>query len=205
MEDQTNAAENFQFLEPRRYDVGHGGCHVGGVKRQEDPMRRLISLLSVVVLVAISMALNLSAQEASPPAPMGPPDSFEIAPGVVADNMVFAEGMDAPVSYRLTFQDGVVYEIGATPSLEIGYMESGSLVMTVDAPVTVKHVDDSQGEGETYSAGTEFTINAGEFMVLQPGVGGEIRNESGEPAMLSVAGLTPAGGSIATPAASPQG
>lgn len=169
-------------------------------------MRKLASLLSVVMLMVVSMATSLSAQESgTPEAPMGPPDSFEIAPGVVADRIVFAEGMEEPVSYHLTFQDGVVYEIGATPSLEIGYMESGSLVMVVDAPVTVKHVDDTEGAGETHSAGTEFTISAGEFMVLQPGVGGEIRNESGAPAILSVAGLTPAGGSIATPEASPEG
>jgi hypothetical protein len=189
-----------------RYDVGHGSCHVGGLKRQEYPMRRLISLLSVVVLIAISMAWNLSAQEASPPAaPLDPPDSFEIAPGVVADNMVFVEGAEAPVSYRLTFEPGVVYDVVPGPTLDLGYMESGSLVMTLDAPVTVKQINDAQGEGEMYSAGTGFTLETGDFLVLQPGVGGEIRNDSDEPASLLVSALTPGGTGMATPEASPAG
>ncbi len=169
-------------------------------------MRRLASLLFVVVLMVMSMAVGLSAQEASPPAqPLTPPESLEIAPGVTVDNMVFKEGAQVPVAYRLTFEPGVVYPVVPGPNLEVGYMESGSLVMTLDAPVTVKQVSDAQGEGETYSAGTEFTLETGYFLVLQPGVGGEIRNDSDEPALLSVVGLTPEGGTIATPAASPQG
>jgi hypothetical protein len=169
-------------------------------------MRKLASLLSVVVLVVVSMGMSISAQEASPPAaPMGPPDSFEIAPGVVADNMVFVEGAEAPVAYRLTFEPGVVYPVEPGPNLELGYMESGNLVMTLDAPVTVRQANDPQGEGEMYDAGSEFTLEAGDFLVLQPGVGGEIRNDSNEPASLSVAGLTLGGSGIATPQASPAG
>lgn len=169
-------------------------------------MRRFTSLLFVLALIVVSMAASISAQEATPPAEqMGPPDSFEIAPGVVADNMVFAEGSEAPVKYRLTFEAGVVYEVMPGPNLELGYMESGSLAMTLDAPVTVRQANDPQGEGEMYSAGTEFTLEAGDFMVLLPGVGGEIRNDSDEPASLSVAGLTPAGTDTAMPDASPEG
>ena len=175
-------------------------------------MRRFISLLSVVSLFIASMVVSISAQDATPPAgEVGPPDSFEIAPGVVADNFLFAAGAEAPAVYRLTFAAGVEYEVVPSPNLELGYMESGSLVMTLDVSVTVKQVNDIEGQGETFSPGTEFTLEAGHYMVLQPGASGEIRNDSDEPAVLSVAGLTPAasgdhmGDPNATPDASPTG
>lgn len=169
-------------------------------------MRKFVSILSIIVLAMVSLGTSLSAQDASTPeAPMGPPESFEIAPGVTADHMVFPEGSQEPSSYRLTFDAGITYEIAASPNLEVGYMESGSLVMTVDQSVTVKQVDDLEGEGDTYSAGTEFTIEAGQFMVMQPGATGEIRNDTDAPAVISIAGLVPAAPGMATPAASPQG
>ena len=169
-------------------------------------MRRFISLLSIVSLLMASMVVSMSAQDATPPAEeMGLPESFEIAPGVVADNFLFAEGAEAPSVYRLTFEDGVVYPVIPGPSLEVGYMESGSLVMTLDVPVTVMQVGNLDGPGETFDPGTAFTLEEGNYLVLQPGASGEIRNESGGPAMLSVAGLIPTSGIQATPEASPTG
>lgn len=169
-------------------------------------MRRFASLLSVIALIVLSMGANLSAQDASTPeAPMGPPESFEIAPGVTADHMVFPPNSQEPSSYRLTFDAGVTYEANASPNLEVGYVESGSLVMTLNQSVTVKQVDDLEGEGEMYSAGTEFTIEAGQFMVMQPGASGEIRNDTDAPAVISIAGLVPSAPGMATPSASPQG
>lgn len=161
-------------------------------------MRQVIRLLSVLVVMMLSIVVAGSAQEASPPGEPMPPDSVEIAPGVTADQMIFAGG-DAPVNYRLTFDAGVVYEVMPGGNLEVGYVESGSLVMVLDAAVTVGRVGDVESGGLEVPANTEFTVEAGQFIVLQPGVSGEIRNEGGEPAVVSVAGLTPAGVPGATP------
>jgi hypothetical protein len=58
-------------------------------------MKRLIALvvaglLGILVLPALARG----------PTP-GPPDSFEIAPGVTADNAVFVEGEPTPSLYHL--------------------------------------------------------------------------------------------------------
>lgn len=168
-------------------------------------MRRIISLVAVIVL-SLSTAVGISAQDATPPGgAMGPPDSFEIAPGVVATDMVFAEG-EAPVSYRLSFEAGVVYTVEPSGNLELGYLEFGSLVFTFDAAVVTGQVGDLEAGGDVVPAGTEVTLEAGQFLVLQPGVSGEARNDGNEPAVLSVAGLTPGGGAapMATPEATPE-
>lgn len=170
-------------------------------------MRRVISLVSILVVLMVSMAMGISAQDATPPGEaMGPPESFEIAPGVVADNMVFAEGEEAPVRYRLSFESGVVYPVEPSANLELIYAESGSLVMTFDTAVAVGRIGDVVG-GEVVPAGTEFTLEAGQFLVLQPGVSGEVRNDGTETAAVVVAGLNPAGAGAPEdiPASTPVG
>lgn len=169
----------------------------------------MIALLSVVVALMVAMAAGISAQDpATPPAgPMEFPDSFELAPGVVADNMTFGEGAEEPSLYRLTFEAGVVYPVMPSSHLEVAIIESGSLTMTLDAAVTVTELGDTESGGEVVPANTEFVVETGQFLVLQPGVSGEVRNDGSEPARVSVAGLTPAGADMptGTPAASPAG
>jgi mannose-6-phosphate isomerase-like protein (cupin superfamily) len=95
-----------------------------------------------------------------------------------------------------------------SPNLEVFYVESGSLVVTFDAPVTITRLGDVESGGEMVPAGTEFVIESGEFGVLQPGTGSEIRNEGSEPAAVSIAGLVPAGAggaTVASPEATPAG
>lgn len=158
-------------------------------------MRRIVTLFSIAAVLMLSM-VGISAQDATPPGDeMAFPDSFELAPGVVADNMLFAEGAMEPSAYRLTFEPGVVYTVAPSANLEVTYMESGSLVMTLDAAVTVTQLGDVESGGEVVAANTAFTAEAGQFLVLQPGVSGEVRNEGDEPAVVSVSGLTPAGDS----------
>jgi hypothetical protein len=70
------------------------------------------------------------------------PDSFEIAPGVVDDNKEFGEGAMEPTSYRLPFDAGVVYGVMPSSNLEVVYMASDSLVMTLDATMTVTQLGD---------------------------------------------------------------
>jgi len=170
--------------------------------------RRLTGLFLMTLLMVGSIAgalvFNASAQEATPPAEeAGFPTSFELAPGVVADSMLFAEGSEAPSSYRLHFDPGVVYAVMPSPSLDLGYMETGSLVMTLDSAVTIGRVGDTEATGDSIPAGTEFVLEEGEFIVLQPGASGEIRNDSDQTATLSVAGLTPA--DTNSPEATPAG
>lgn len=161
-------------------------------------MIRPLSLL--VLLLVLCLPGPLLAQDGTPPAA---PDSFQLAPGVLADSFVFVEGREEPVLYRLHFDPGVVYPVEPGPNLELGYVEAGTLTMTLEAAVTVAEVGDTASAGETMPAGTEFTMTVGQYLVLQPGVSGEIRNEGEELATLSVAAVTDAG--AMPPAATPAG
>lgn len=165
-------------------------------------MRFRNTIAALMGLVLISMAMLASgapralAQEGTP---QGPPDSFEIAPGVTVDSFVFAEGQEAPSNYRLHFAAGVTYEIAPSDALELAYVETGTLSLVLDRDLLLGDVGAS---GELIAAGTTVTVTTGQYFVLQPGMGGEVRNEGSETASVSVAGVIPAMAG-ATPDASP--
>lgn len=153
-------------------------------------MKRVVGLM--VVSLLLIFALPVTAQEASPPAG-GPPDSFELAPGVTAEDVVFAEGQENPSLYSLRFDPGVSYQVEASPNLEIAYVVSGSLIVQLDGPVIVGAVGAIGTPGEAVSADQEVTVAEGQYIVLQPGVSGEVRNEGDEPVIVAVAGVSPGG------------
>lgn len=161
-------------------------------------MKRSIGL--IVVALFLVLAVPVAAQDATPAAP---PDSFEIAPGVTADSVVFVEGQENPSLYRLHFEAGLSYPIMPGPSLELVYVEAGSLTIQLDAPITLGELGDTSSAGESIEADTELTLTAGDYFVLQPGVSGETRNDGPDTATVSVAGI--AAGGMATPAATPAG
>lgn len=156
-------------------------------------MTRVISLVSVVVALLLFVLVTVSgvvpsvgAQDATPP-----PGGFEIAPGVTAEILPTSE--DPPSLYRLQFAPGVTYEIVASPSLEVAYLEAGTLTLSIDTPVTVGNLGATDAAGENIAADTEFTVSAGDYFALPPGAGGELRNDGAETAVVSVAGLVPDG------------
>lgn len=161
-------------------------------------MKRSIGL--IVVSLFLVLALPVVAQDATPEAP---PESFEIAPGVTADSVVFVEGQEDPPLYRLSFEPGVSYPVQPGPNLELVYMEAGSLTMQLDAPITIGKLGDTTSSGENIPANTEVTLTVGQYFALQPGVSGEVRNDGQETATVSVAGIILEG--MATPAATPAG
>ncbi len=162
-------------------------------------MRRRLSLTSVAAVVLLSVvtagwSFGISAQEASPPG------GFEIAPGVTAEALAFVPGREAPALYRLTFAPGVTYTIMPAPDISLVYEEIGALAFTLDAPVTITRAGAADEPGEAIAADTGFTLNAGDYTTFPALVGGEARNEGGEPASAVVASIIPMEG-MATPAA----
>jgi hypothetical protein len=159
--------------------------------REVEGMRHRFTLLTLlwILLGCLTVGSVATAQEGSPP-----PGGFEIAPGVTAEALAFAPGSQVPSLYRLTFAPGVTYQAQSAPEISLGYLESGTLSLTVDAPVTVTRTD----AAEIIPAGTDFTLSAGEYLVLPLLASGEVRNEGTEAASLLVASITPA-----MPAATP--
>lgn len=157
-------------------------------------MRRVFVLLS---LLAISAFTGRALAQDATPAPQAP-EEFEIAPGVVAFDAVFAEGQEAPVTYRLRFDAGVTYAFTPAPSLDLVYVESGTLTLRLDTAITVTRSD---GTSETVAPGTEVTVTQGDYFVFPPMITGEVRNDSPEAAVVSVAGIIPGSVEMATPSA----
>jgi quercetin dioxygenase-like cupin family protein len=171
-------------------------------------MRRILGLLGGVAILMFGMLAagsvflsGAGAQEGSPPAGGPPPGGFEIAPGVTAEAIAFAEGREDPSVYRLTFDAGVTYNIQQSPALEVAYVESGSLTITLSAAITIGQLGATDTSGEAVAAGTEVTVQAGQYFVLPPMTTGEVRNDGAEAASVSIANILPA--PAATPEATP--
>ncbi|MDQ3654961.1 MAG: hypothetical protein M3457_07775 [Chloroflexota bacterium] len=153
-------------------------------------MKTLLACIALLGALLVGNGAVATAQDA-------PPDSFELAPGVTVDNMVFVEGQENPSLYDLHFAPGVTYPVQASPSLELVYMESGTMTLRLNAPVTVTQM--GAKSGETVAADAEFTLIEGQYFVLSPGVSEKVRNDTEETATASIAGMIPGG--TATPAA----
>jgi hypothetical protein len=78
-----------------------------------------------------------------------------------------------------------------SPNVEIAYMEAGSLTVRLNGPAVIGQVGATDVAGEAIPAGTEATVTAGQYLVLQPGVTGEVRNGGQATATVSVAGIAP--------------
>ncbi len=152
----------------------------------------VLALLAAVVLGGRSLA-----QDATPA-----PGEFEIAPGVVAYDAVFAEGREDPTAYRLRLDPEVTYGFEAAPSLDLVYVQSGAATFRLDTATTVSRFG---AGGEDMVADAEFKVAAGDYFVLAPFTTGEVRNDGEEPFVVSVAGIIPDGAGMATPAAGTPG
>jgi hypothetical protein len=134
-------------------------------------MRRFATIALSLVLLCVTWSVGAVLAQDSTPAPeSGPPEGFELAPGVIADSVVIVEGSENPVKYRLHFEPGVTYPVEPGVNLELALVEAGSLTMTLDAPIVVGQMGDVSSAGETIAAGTEVTLSAGQYFVLQPGL-----------------------------------
>jgi quercetin dioxygenase-like cupin family protein len=165
-------------------------------------MRRLSVLLSVVAIVFLAgVAFSLQpvaiAQEATPAAEEMMPE------GITFEPLTFAFGADMTSPFdllvaRLTLAPGTVLSSEETdPSVGIVVVESGTLTVAIDGPVTVTR---GAGLGEAFAAAEEsgdfttltqpvaegetVTLDAGDAAYLPGNVAGELRNDGQEPVVM---------------------
>ena len=147
------------------------------------PMLIVLVVFSVLTVAATS---RTSAQESTPSAPAS---QIELAPGVVVTDVVFAAGQEAPVYYHMHVAPDVVYPFEPSPSISLVYVDQGRLTLQLDQPITVNRAGLGAATGETIEPNTEFTLSAGDYLVLTPNTGGELRNAGPETVTLIVADL----------------
>jgi hypothetical protein len=187
-------------------------------------MRRIVLLLSLVVCVLGSIALqaptNAVAQEATPAAA---PDEMQ-EEGVTFAPIGFAEGISLPsaadlIALHVTIDPGAVSTfIEDDPSTALLIVESGAFTIHAAVPLSISRAalvqqafastsGDEFDVFEAIAADQEATLEAGDVVYIPGSIAGEIRNDGQEPAVGTVFLVLP-GGSLsdggppeATPAA----
>jgi quercetin dioxygenase-like cupin family protein len=175
-------------------------------------------LLSVVVVVLLGIVASWRppialAQEATPAA--------EEMEGITFEPLSFALGIDvaSPLNLfvvRIGIEPGTVLPNDAKdPSLGIVVVESGTLTVQLDAPVSVTRgaglgeaLEAAEATGdfstlmEAITPGEAVTLEAGDAAYLPANSGGEIRNDGQEPVVALGFLVVPPGGMMAeaTPA-----
>ena len=162
-------------------------------------MRRFAVFLSVLVVMLLAgLALHAQpvaiAQEATPA-------GVEIG-GVTFEPVTFATGIDVPSPgdlfvARASLDPGAVVPIEESdPALGILLVESGTLTVQVEGPMTVTRgaglgeamataeaTGDFSALMESVTAGQAVTLEAGDAAYIPANVAGEIRNEGQERAV----------------------
>jgi hypothetical protein len=154
-------------------------------------MRRVSVVLSLTLLLIGLAATGWTTGQARAQESTPMPGGFEIAPGVMAEAIAFIPGLQEPTLYRLTFGPGVTYNFTPAPEISLVYGETGSLSITLTAPVTVFHAVDVGQPGEAVAAGDEMRIEVGDYVVMPPLVEGSVTNPGKESASVLVAAIVP--------------
>jgi quercetin dioxygenase-like cupin family protein len=159
-----------------------------------------------VMLFGISLAVGAAsgavAQDASPSAEGGPPA------GLADEILAVGMATELPASPAIMLMQRVIIAPGAEipgdeadPTLSFFLMESGSLQMTTSAPLmvvrakalaTALQTPGSMPEMEEIAAGAAFTLESGDSVLVPPGVGGSLRNDGPEPAVILATQIFPA-------------
>ena len=185
-------------------------------------MPRFLAPIAVVALVLVGLlvaghAATTVAQEGTPAAGEG----FAPPEGVAFEPLGFGTADELPaapadlVLLRFTIDPGAGFPIEADdPSVGFVYVEAGALTFRVEAPIRVTRaatiaafatpgaIEAGAVPGpEEVAAGTEFTLEAGDSVVIPANVGGELRNDGQEQAEGLVVLVGPPEGGEATPVA----
>lgn len=168
-------------------------------------MRRATQWFTVMVFgisLAVGAATGAVAQDASPAAEGGPPAGLTdkiLAAGLATE---FPAAPAVMLMQRVTIAPGAdISGDAADPTMSFFLMESGALEITVSKPLTViraaalataLQTPGTMPETEEIAAGTAFTLEAGDSVLIPPGVGGSLRNDGTEPVIILATQIFPA-------------
>ncbi len=182
-------------------------------------MRRFrvgLSLCAVVLLGIVGVRVQpvIVAQEATPAAEEMMPEGFTYEQVMFASGIELTSPLELNV-FRFGLEPGTAIPVEDSPGVGVLVVESGSLAVEVEAPMTVTRgagmsaamataeaTGDFNGMMESVAAGDVVTLAAGDAAYIPGDVPGEIRNEGQEPATALAFIVYPAGSMMgeATPA-----
>ena len=174
-------------------------------------MRRASVLVPVFVLLLGALVIGVGSRVLPTAAQEETPTSEEELEGVSFEPLGFGTTEELPAApaelllARVTLDPGAGFPIEEDdPSVGLLYVESGSLTIRVEAPVTViraatiaAFATPGAAEGEVtppeeVAAWTEYTLNERDSVVIPANVAGEVRNDGTEPAVAMGALIIPA-------------
>lgn len=164
-------------------------------------MRRFSVFLSIVALVLLGvLAWSVQpvaiAQEATPAAEEMMPEGLTFEPVTFATGVEAASPFDLFV-FRIGLDAGAILPSDENdPSVGIVLVESGTLTVQMDGPVSVTRgaglaeammateaTGDFESLSESVTPGEAVTLEAGDAAYIGANIGGEIRNDSQERAV----------------------
>jgi quercetin dioxygenase-like cupin family protein len=156
----------------------------------------LLSLIAVVLLgvVAVRVQPGALAQEATPATEQMVGEEASVYRVSFTPRVELASPSDLE-AFRVHVEPGAVLPVDPSPGVGIVLIDSGTLTVQVEAPLTVTHAavmseamataeatGDFSSRMEWVSAGEAITLDAGDAAYIPGDVPGEIRNEGREPA-----------------------
>jgi quercetin dioxygenase-like cupin family protein len=182
-------------------------------------MRRfpvVLSLFAIVLLGIVGVRVQpvAVAQEATPAAEEMMPEGFTYEQVTFASGIELTSPLDLNV-FRFGLEPGAAVPVEDSPGAGILLVESGSLTVEVDGPVTVTRgagmneamataeaTGDFSGLMESVAEGEAVSLEAGDAAYIPGDVPGEIRNEGQEAATALAFIVFPSGSMMgeATPA-----
>ena len=167
-------------------------------------MRRipvLLSILAIVLLGLFAMGHSTNVTRAQQATPSAGDDESAPPPGVTFEFLGVGSVDALPPApadlglYRLTLASGAAFPVDASdPSLALVYVESGTLTVAVDVPLSILRgasVAGGEFAQDAIAAGAEATVGAGDSFIGPAYAGGELRNDGTEPAVFLLAGIEP--------------
>lgn len=167
------------------------------------------------VVVGVALALVLAgwfalgrpgdatgAKQGTPPA-----EASEVPDGIAFELLGVGTADELPAApadlslFRLTLEPGVVLPLDpADPAAALLYVESGTLTLRSDVPLTVRRASlpatavaggGEEPARESISACAEVALASGDSVVVPPRSGGEVRNDGAGSVVLLIAEVAP--------------
>jgi len=169
-------------------------------------MRRHVVLAIVCVAVVVTLSASrtqVNAQESTPIAETGSEGvTFEVA--AFGPVPAYPQEPAEIGLFRLRFAPSSRLVVPADdPGMAIHYVDVGTMAIRFSAPVVIIRggAEDAEEapDQERVSAGTEFTLEAGDSFVAPSPSGGEFRNDGTEEAVVLIAVVVPVPAATPTP------
>ena len=179
-------------------------------------MRRPSALLSLLAVLLVGLALGARfgagalAQEGTPPPEE---EEFDLPEGVTFEFVGFGAAAELPSPaelglFRFRLEPGAVFDFDdADPGVALAVVEDGEITVAVEAEMSVLRAPGAGTpfpvEQETFAAGEEFEMAAGDSAVFPALTAGELRNDGDEEAVVLVSEVFPAEGEDGEAAGTP--